>query len=175
VDAGKVPKKRLENCTIDLTQQWVDRSAWARLLRAGLGDASVGAWLSMALDPAGPPAAQITVRWVGQTEGQALNASYRNKDHATNVLTFDYARAPIVAADLVLCVPVLVREALGEAPRPGASALRKLRAHAAHLLIHGFLHAQGLDHERGAREARTMENLEMLLLHALGFDNPYSV
>ncbi len=118
-------------------------------------------WIGMAL--AGP--AEIAVRIVGTGEGRALNRQYRRKDYATNVLTFDYARQPVVAADLVLCGPVVEREAQEQG--------KTLETHYAHLLVHGALHAQGYDHERGEREALEMEALEVLLLGALGYSNPY--
>jgi len=109
--------------------------------------------------------AEITLRIVGEAEGRALNRQYRGKDHATNVLTFDYDRAPRVMADLVLCGPVVAREAREQR--------KDLRAHYAHLLVHGALHSQGYDHEAGEEEALEMEALEILLLGALGFGNPY--
>jgi probable rRNA maturation factor len=108
--------------------------------------------------------AQLSVRIVGADEGRALNRDYRRQDHATNVLTFDYERAPVVIADLVLCAPVLEAEA--------AAAGTPLKDHYAHLLVHGALHAQGWDHRRAA-EARRMEARETALLAALGVDDPY--
>ena len=118
-------------------------------------------WIGMAL--ARP--AELAVRIVGSDEAQALNRQYRGKDYATNVLTFDYAREPLVSADLVLCGPVVEREAKEQG--------KPLEAHYAHLLVHGALHAQGYDHERGEREALEMEALEILVLGALGYPNPY--
>ncbi|HXC58427.1 MAG TPA: rRNA maturation RNase YbeY, partial [Steroidobacteraceae bacterium] len=84
---------------------------------------------------------------------------------ATNVLTFDYAREPVVMADLVLCGPVVEREAREQR--------KSLQAHYAHLLIHGMLHAQGYEHEGSEGAALEMEALEILLLASLGFANPY--
>jgi probable rRNA maturation factor len=108
--------------------------------------------------------AEITVRVVDEDEGRALNRDYREQDHATNVLTFDYRRSPLVIADIVLCAPVVEREA-NEQGKP-------LDAHYAHLLVHGALHAQGFDHER-ADDAKKMEAREIELLAALGYPNPY--
>lgn len=108
--------------------------------------------------------AEITVRIVGEDEGRALNRSYRGQDHATNVLTFDYERAPRVVADLVLCAPVVAREAAAQG--------KPLDAHYAHLLIHGTLHAQGHDHQH-VREAQRMEAAERETMRALGFADPY--
>ena len=111
-------------------------------------------------------AAEITVRIVDSEEGQQLNRDYRQKDYATNVLTFDYSGAPVVMADLVLCAPVVAREA----QELGIS----LHAHYAHLLVHGTLHAQGWDHETSDADAEAMEAEETQILHRLGFANPYA-
>lgn len=122
---------------------------------------AVKRWIGLALTAP----AELAVRIVGEEEGRALNLQYRGRDYATNVLTFDYALQPVVMADLVLCGPVVEREAR-EQRKP-------LQAHYAHLLVHGALHAQGYDHEADEAQALEMEALEILLLGALGFDNPY--
>jgi probable rRNA maturation factor len=109
--------------------------------------------------------AEITVRIVDEEEGQALNRDYRKKDYATNVLTFDYTMEPIVTADLVLCAPVVAKEAKEQG--------KTLQAHYAHLLVHGALHAQGWDHETSEEDAQVMELREVEILARLGFDNPY--
>ena len=134
----------------------------ARSHRSSLPRASVARWIRAALQLP----AEITVRIVGAAEGQALNRDYRGKDHATNVLTFDYHHAPVVVADLVLCAPVVAREA--------AEAGMALDAHYAHLLVHGALHAQGHDHESQA-EAVVMESIESAIVVALGYPDPYRV
>ena len=129
--------------------------------RALLPRHKVARWIRAALEAP----AELTVRIVGADEGRALNRDYRGRDYATNVLTFDYSRAPVVAADLVLCAPVV---------RDEAKAQRlPLEAHYAHLLVHGTLHAQGYDHENEA-DARLMEARESALLQALGFGDPYA-
>jgi probable rRNA maturation factor len=122
---------------------------------------TVARWIAHAL--AAP--AEIAVRIVGEEEGRALNKQYRGKDYATNVLTFDYETDPVVMADLVICGPVVEREAAAQG--------KTLQAHYAHLLVHGTLHAQGYDHESDEVDALEMETLEILLLSALGFANPY--
>lgn len=121
----------------------------------------VARWVRAALALPG----QITVRIVDAEEGLALNHGYRGQDHATNVLTFDYEHAPVVVADLVLCAPVVEAEA-------GAQGLT-LQAHYAHLLVHGTLHAQGMDHEE-AGEAAAMEARESAILRGLAFGDPYA-
>ena len=129
--------------------------------RAALPRHKVARWIRHAL----ADDAEITVRIVDLDEGRALNRDYRKKDYATNVLTFDYAHAPIVVADLVLCAPVVEREAREQG--------KSLQAHYAHLLVHGTLHAQGWDHETSEQDAREMEAYETDILRELGFDDPY--
>jgi probable rRNA maturation factor len=133
----------------------------AALHRAALPRHSVARWIRHALQSD----AEITVRVVGAEEGQTLNRDYRGKDYATNVLTFDYTQAPVVTADLVLCAPVVEREAQENG--------KTLQAHYAHLMVHGALHAQGYDHETGEEDAEEMEALEIEILAGLGIDNPY--
>ena len=140
---------------LTLSLQFADRSC-----RAALPRHKVARWIRAALEAP----AQITVRIVGTEEGLALNRDFRGRDHATNVLTFDYSHTPVVVADLVLCAPVVQREALEQE--------LTLEAHCAHLLVHGTLHAQGHDHEDEA-EARLMEKRESELMLSLGFADPY--
>ena len=133
----------------------------AALHRAALPRHSVSRWIRHALKHP----AEITVRIVDAEEGQTLNRDYRGKNYATNVLTFDYRAGPLVSADLVLCAPVVAREA--------RDSHKTLQAHYAHLLVHATLHAQGYDHETSEQGALEMEALEILLLAALGYENPY--
>jgi probable rRNA maturation factor len=111
-----------------------------------------------------PGAAELTVRFVDAEEGRRLNARFRGKDYATNVLTFPYAREPLLAGDLVLCLPVVLKEAAEQGKPPAA--------HFAHLIVHGMLHLQGYDHESGA-DARVMEHREREILARLGYPDPY--
>ena len=129
--------------------------------RAALPRHSVARWIRHALDCD----AEITVRVVNAQEGQALNRDYRKKDYATNVLTFDYSGAPLITADLVLCAPVVAKEA--------RENKKTLRDHYAHLLVHATLHAQGHDHETSDQNADTMEKHEAAVLAGLGIKNPY--
>jgi probable rRNA maturation factor len=121
----------------------------------------VARWIRAALEHP----AEITVRIVGAEEGRALNRDYRGRDYATNVLTFDYSREPVVSADLILCAPVVAEEARKQK--------LPLEAHYAHLLVHGSLHAQGYDHEAD-EDAEAMESRESEIVTALGFADPYA-
>lgn len=111
---------------------------------------------------------QVGLRIVGLKEAQQLNAGYRQKDYATNVLTFEYGVQPdgTAAGDIVLCLPVLKREAREQR--------KDFLCHAAHLIIHGTLHALGYDHEK-VRDATRMETLETSILATMGIDNPYLI
>ena len=128
--------------------------------RAALPRHKVARWLRHALQTD----AEITVRIVNAEEGQTLNRDYRQKDYATNVLTFDYTQEPLVTADLVLCAPVVAQEAKEQG--------KTLQEHYAHLLVHGALHAQGWDHDED-EDAQVMELRESEIMARLGFDNPY--
>ena len=132
----------------------------AALHRGALPRHKVARWLRHALQCD----AEITVRIVDTEEGQALNRDYRHKDYATNVLTFDYTQEPVVTADLVLCAPVVAKEAKEQG--------KTLEEHYAHLLVHGALHAQGWDHE-AEEDAQVMELRESEIMARLGFENPY--
>lgn len=111
--------------------------------------------------------AELAIRFVDAEEGRALNRDYRNKDYATNVLTFAYTEgedSEVTQADIILCTDVLQKEA--------AEQNKSIEEHTAHLVIHGVLHAQGYDHEN-EEEADEMEEIEIEALAQLGFDNPY--
>jgi probable rRNA maturation factor len=130
--------------------------------------ADITTWASEALGRRAGNA-EISVRLVGRAEGRKLNAQYRGKDYATNVLSFP--ASPHAASeeakplgDLVICPPVLRAEALEQR--------KTLRSHWAHLVVHGSLHLIGYDHERDA-DARRMERREVAVLRRLGFTNPY--
>ena len=110
--------------------------------------------------------ANLSIRLVGLPEAQRLNHAYRKKDYATNVLTFAYGEQPDgkIGGDIVICVPVLQREAKEQH--------KKFLAHAAHLTLHGTLHALGYDHVN-VRDAKHMESLETNILAKIGIHNPY--
>ena len=130
--------------------------------KAAVSRAHVASWIKAALFAD----AELTVRLVDADEGRLLNRTYRSKDYATNVLTFAYAESEDdpVSGDLVLCCPVIEREA--------AEQGKPLLAHYAHMIVHGTLHAQGYDHEHD-EEAQEMEALETQILGRLGFADPY--
>ena len=130
--------------------------------RAVLPRHKVARWIRHAL----ATDAEITVRIVGADEGRDLNREYRKKDYATNVLTFDYTQEPLVTADLLLCAPVIEREA-GEQNK-------SLEEHYAHMLVHGTLHAQGWDHETSEADADEMEAYETAIMKEMGFTDPYA-
>ena len=142
--------------TLSLSLQFADKRHRDLLPRH-----KVARWLKAALESD----AELTVRMVDAEEGQALNRDYHQKDYATNVLTFDYTQEPVVMADLILCAPVIEREAQEQN--------KELVAHYAHMLVHGALHAQGWDHLEDD-EAQAMEQREREILAALGFDDPYA-
>jgi probable rRNA maturation factor len=110
--------------------------------------------------------AQITLRIVDEIEGRALNKEYRGKDYATNVLTFPLAEEPFIMADIVICAPVVAKEAKDQG--------KSLEAHFAHLTVHGVLHAHGHDHEVH-EQAELMESIETQVLGNLGYADPYTV
>jgi len=122
-------------------------------------DARLEKWARAALDRD----AIVTLRYVAEAEGRRLNREYRGHDRATNVLSFVYEARPL-AGDIVICAPVVAREARAQG--------KSVEAHHAHLLVHGLLHLQGYDHERKGAAAR-MERRERRVLAGLGFPDPY--
>ena len=143
------------------------------LPRKGLpAAASFRKWSAAALDGR-IREADLAIRIVDEDEGRALNRHYRGKDYATNVLSFpaelpeglpEGVRLPLLG-DLVICAPVVAREAAEQA--------KSLNAHYAHLTVHGVLHLLGWDHEDD-KDAEAMEQLEREILAGLGIDDPYA-
>lgn len=146
---------------LDLEVQYPD----ARL-EASVNEAMIERWVQATL--LGP--AELTVRFVDAAEGRQLNHDYRGKDYATNVLTFAYNEGAEIdddeptRADIILCTDVVVKEAEEQG--------KTVEEHAAHLVVHGVLHAQGFDHEHD-EEAEEMEQLERDIMEALGYPDPY--
>ncbi|GAB3033941.1 rRNA maturation RNase YbeY [Oleiagrimonas citrea] len=131
--------------------------------------ASFRAWVAAALRAVHRrKPAELSIRIVDADEGRALNAAYRGKDYATNVLSFPAELPPGVdlplIGDLVICAPVVVREA--------AEQNKPAREHWAHMTVHGVLHLLGYDHIEDADAVR-MEALETRILADLGIDDPY--
>ncbi len=109
---------------------------------------------------------QIVLRIVDEIEGRELNKNFRGKDYATNVLTFVYDDSDSLSGDVVICAPVVQREAHEQH--------KDLFAHYAHLAIHAALHLQGYDHEK-EQDAAVMEARETAIMMKLGYADPYQV
>jgi probable rRNA maturation factor len=107
---------------------------------------------------------EVTIRIVDEAEGRALNLAYRGKDYATNVLTFLITETPHLLGDIVICAPIVAKEAIEQN--------KTIAAHFAHLTVHGILHLHGYDHEIEA-QAQLMETIEIQILAKLGYANPY--
>ena len=126
-------------------------------------------WVRGALHAIDRPEASLTIRFVDVDEGRTLNKQFRGKDYATNVLTFPYELdergSTRVEADIVICMPVVDREARAQ--------LKDVMIHCAHLVIHGVLHASGRDHE-DPDEAEAMEAEERRVLARFGIADPYA-
>jgi probable rRNA maturation factor len=142
------PKRRLRSSV-----------AVQRAVRGAPAAARLRAWARAAA----PPGAEVTLRVVGAAEARRLNRAFRKRDYATNVLSFSYGPKH---GDLVLCHPVIAREA--------REWKKELSAHYAHLVVHGMLHLRGRDHARRA-QARRMERAEIAVLRRLGFGDPYAL
>jgi len=112
--------------------------------------------------------AELSIRIVDAREGRTLNRQYRDRDYATNVLSFPVELPPGIASpllgDLAICAPVVAREAREQG--------KALRDHYAHLTVHGVLHLLGFDHQEDTEAAR-MEKLETGILAKLGVPDPY--
>lgn len=134
----------------------------------------IESWVQLALLDTTPSECEVTLRLVDAEESQLLNRTYRGKDKPTNVLSFPFdAPIDLVAAgeltllgDLVICVPLVAQEA--------EQQNKPLIHHWAHLVIHGLLHLQGMDHIQDD-EAAIMEDLETQLLAKLGVPDPYAI
>ncbi|WP_047552877.1 rRNA maturation RNase YbeY [Methylotenera sp. G11] len=109
---------------------------------------------------------EVTIRIVDEAEGRELNRTYRGKDYATNVLTFPLTEEPYLMGDIIICAPVVAKEAKEQH--------KDLLAHYAHLTVHGILHLHGYDHETDA-QAELMEGLETAIVTKLGYASPYLI
>lgn len=120
--------------------------------------------MALACLPAECSTAEIHLLIASSRHAQSLNRDYRGRDYATNILTFAYQGPPEIKADLVICKPVAARESKSQG--------KPLEHHLAHLLVHGVLHASGLDHEEQG-QAQAMEALEIAILRRFRVPNPY--
>ena len=159
-------RPRLElDVTFAARRPWAPRRAeFMRWAGAALGEG----WVRWGVRRSGIRRVTMSVRVVGTARSRTLNARYRNRGRATNVLSFGGAGTmpdgSIDLGELVICAPVVAREASAQ----GKAAA----AHWAHLTVHGVLHLLGFDHERRG-PARKMETREIQILDRLGFSNPY--
>ena len=139
-----------------------------RIMPGGPDDELIQQWVEKALATEDKTDAELTVRLVDESESAALNETYRHKSNATNVLSFPFECPEEVAlnllGDLVICAPVVEREAKQQH--------KNSQAHWAHMLVHGVLHLLGYDHIEQA-DAEKMEAREIEILEDLGFPNPY--
>ena len=143
--------------TLAVRLRYRTRRPWAP------GPGTLRGWARLA---AGAKHGELGIRVVGSAESRALNLQHRGKPAPTNVLSFPMAAGagnPMIG-DIVVCAPVVAREAREQG--------KALRAHWAHMVIHGTLHLLGFDHDRPA-DARRMEGRERKLLARLGFADPY--
>jgi probable rRNA maturation factor len=162
------PRSSLDQ-PLDVTVQIATR-------RAGVPHArSLIKWAKLAFTAAHKRKADslpLTIRIVGTAESRVLNRTWRGKDKPTNVLSFPTAEMPLQAGmkdelplgDLAICAPVVAREAREQG--------KDLRAHWAHMVVHGVLHLLGYDHEND-RDADVMESREVKILAQFGYADPY--
>ena len=150
---------------VDSPKLKIDLQYASAAIESALGKIASPNLIKKWVKSATPLGGLITLRFVNAAEGKKLNLAFRQKDYATNVLTFPYELSKNeLIADIIFCLPVLQKEAKEQD--------KLLRAHLAHLIVHGCLHAQGYDHE-AAKDARKMETLEIQTLQKMGFANPY--
>ena len=150
---------------VDSPKLKIDLQYASTAIESALGKIASPNLIKKWVKSATPLGGLITLRFVNAAEGKKLNLAFRQKDYATNVLTFPYELSKNeLIADIIFCLPVLQKEAKEQD--------KLLKAHLAHLIVHGCLHAQGYDHE-AAKDARKMETLEIQTLQKMGFANPY--
>ena len=150
---------------VDSAKLKIDLQYASTAIESALGKIASPNLIKKWVKSATPLGGLITLRFVNTAEGKKLNLAFRQKDYPTNVLTFPYELSKNeLAADIIFCLPVLQKEAKEQD--------KLLKAHLAHLIVHGCLHAQGYDHE-AAKDAKKMETLEIQTLQKMGFANPY--
>ena len=150
---------------VDSPKLKIDLQYASTAIESALGKIASPNLIKKWVKSATPLGGLITLRFVNAAEGKKFNLAFRQKDYATNVLTFPYELSKNeLIADIIFCLPVLQKEAKEQD--------KLLKAHLAHLIVHGCLHAQGFDHE-AAKDAQKMETLEIQTLQKMGFANPY--
>jgi probable rRNA maturation factor len=150
---------KLKSCAVEI--QYAS-PALERKVNALASSTLLKKWVRASINRPG----NLTVRFVNRTEGQLLNSEFRTKPYATNVLTFSYGIGQSdLTADIVICMPVVTSEARDQG--------KAVKAHLAHLVVHGCLHATGLDHMT-QQGAKAMESREVTILKNLGFSDPYA-
>ncbi|HEX8625623.1 MAG TPA: rRNA maturation RNase YbeY [Allosphingosinicella sp.] len=161
----------------DVSEEWDSSTDWAQLAKAAVRAAVAQSDAAGLLESG--VAVEISVRFTSDEEVRGLNADWRGKDKATNVLSFPMAEPDQLAAlartetgeallgDIVLAQGICAAEA--------AEKRLAICTHAAHLVVHGALHLLGFDHERGDEEADTMEEAERRSLARLGIADPYGI
>ena len=151
---------KVKSCAVEI--QYAS-PALEKNVRALASSALIKKWVRASVNRPG----NLTVRFVNRAEGQSLNSQFRTKAYATNVLTFTYGiNKGELVADIVLCMPVVTSEARDQG--------KAVKAHLAHLVVHGCLHAAGLDHMT-QQGAKVMEAREVAILKNLGFSDPYVI
>lgn len=150
---------------VDSPKLKIDLQYASSAIESSLSKIASPALIKKWVKSATPLGGLMTLRFVNAAEGKKLNLAFRQKDYATNVLTFPYELSKNeLAADIIFCLPILQKEAKEQG--------KLLKAHLAHLIVHGCLHAQGYDHE-ATKDAKKMETLEIQTLQKMGFANPY--
>jgi probable rRNA maturation factor len=148
----------------DVSQDWNSRTDWAQLAERAVRTAATHSDYPSLADT------EVSVKFTSDDEVRSLNAAWRGKDKATNVLSFPMAEAPEGApmlGDIVLAAGVCAREA--------AEKNVPVETHATHLVVHGMLHLLGYDHETGDEDAEKMEAIERKALASLGIADPYQI
>lgn len=148
----------------DVSDDWDSKTDWPALAERAARAAAAHSGYPELADT------EVSVKFTSDEEVQALNAAWRGKDKATNVLSFPMAETPEGApmlGDIVLAEGVCAREA--------AAKNVAIETHATHLVVHGMLHLLGYDHETGDDDAEAMEAIERKALASLGISDPYAV
>ena len=160
----------------DAGEEWDSRTDWEALARRSvLAAVASGSHSALATSPL---AIEVSVRFASDSEVKSLNAGYRHKDKATNVLSFPMLEPELIGSisaeageillgDIILAHGVCASEAAEKGIAP--------EAHAAHLVVHGTLHLLGYDHETSEADAEAMEAVERAALAAIGISDPYAV